>query len=73
MDKVEVEIIGKPLKQNDVGSIVAVTRSQAKYLIVLKRAKYHTAAVATDDAVEISPRTGQPKRVYRRRDMQAAK
>lgn len=44
MDKVEVEIIGKPLKQNEVGSVLAVTRSQAKLLVAMKRARLHIVA-----------------------------
>jgi hypothetical protein len=83
MSKVALTVIRKPYQGIPVGGVFYASRNSARALVAIKRAEYATAtptivepAVPVETASvepepEISPRTGKPKRQYRRRDMSA--
>lgn len=70
-------------KQRRVGEVYMATERDAKILIGMHNARMSAVAVEDDPTttpvetasvaaeVEISPRTGKPKRGYKRRDMKA--
>lgn len=53
------------------GRVLRFKELTARALVGTGKFDYMTAEIMSDDAEEISPRTGKPKRVYKRRDMQA--
>lgn len=65
----KVTPVGKKFNQHKVGDIFEVPDKAAKVLI--KLGKLREAEGTATVSVEISPRTGQPKRQYNRRDMRA--
>jgi hypothetical protein len=83
MSKVALTVIRKPYHGIPVGGVFYASRNSARALIAIKRAEYATAVpIVVEPALpvetanmesepEISPRTGKPKRQYRRRDMSA--
>lgn len=60
----KVTPIGKNFNRHKVGEVFELPDKAARILIRIGKLSEATS-------VDISPRTGQPKRVYRRRDMQA--
>jgi hypothetical protein len=66
----KVTPIGKNFNQHKIGDVFEIPDKAALILIKIGKVQEVTQAMKTEDA-EISPRTGQPKRAYRRRDMQA--
>jgi hypothetical protein len=69
--------VGKPIRRVQPGETLYVTEREARVLAAIRRARrLETAelvpvASEPEPEVEISPRTGKPKRRYRRRDMSA--
>lgn len=60
---------GKPFKVNDALGKVLIAKKLARYPAVMQTAAMKTESVTND--ADISARTGQPKRTYRRRDLKA--
>lgn len=58
----KVTPVGKNFNQHKIGTVFDLPDKTAKVLII---------AGLLQEAPEISPRTGQPKRTYNRRDMRA--
>lgn len=60
--------IGKNFNKHKVGDEFTVPDAAGRVLIRIGKVREVTQDIAAE---EISPRTGKPKRAYRRRDMQA--
>jgi len=67
----KVTPIGKNFNKHQIGEKFESPEKLAFALIKLGKVAAVTQTVKVED-VDISPRTGQPKRAYRRRDMQAS-
>lgn len=64
---------GKPFKVNEALGKVLVARKLARFPVEQPTGSVsvQTRAIKAEDDAEISERTGQPKRTYRRRDLKA--
>ena len=84
MKRIPLTPVGRAFKGTPVGGIFYARPKEARILILARKARPADDVVIVEAAtpplaesppavpdVEISPRTGKPKRAYRRRDMVA--
>lgn len=65
---------GKTVDVNEKLAAVIVARGRHRYLtatLVAERTSADASESLSDPEIDISPRTGKPKRRYKRRDMKA--
>jgi hypothetical protein len=66
----KVTPIGKNFNRHKIGEVFELPDKTARILIKVGKLSAVTRDLKSE-STDISPRTGQPKRAYRRRDMQA--